>query len=268
MYARTLVLAAALIGAQVLGFSSDGRAELPSTPPIVFDVGHGEIFNPVGDGAGQLSRFYAACSHVAPVSTYDGPITHKSLEGVGVYVLAGPMKELAPQEIIALARFVQGGGGLLVALHVSSPAARLTELFGIVVTNYVVSEPEGRLDDQGQAFQVTRFAPHPVTMGLRSMGVWGTWGLKAEAPAEVVVMTTDHAFVDKDRDGAAGPEEPVAEFGIVAVAHAGHGRVVVVADDAPFIDTYLGREDNASFAANAMAWLAAGGSRGGGGPAH
>lgn len=55
----------------------------------------------------------------------------------------------------------------------------------------------------------------------------------------------------------AGPDDPVARFGIVATANAGSGRVVVVADDAPFINRYLRRDDNASLAANAMAWLVA-----------
>ncbi|NOZ76724.1 MAG: hypothetical protein GXO65_03420, partial [Euryarchaeota archaeon] len=46
-------------------------------------------------------------------------------------------------------------------------------------------------------------------------------------------------------------------YGILAVRDYGRGRVVVVADDAPFTDRFLDEGDNRRLAANIVAWFKA-----------
>jgi hypothetical protein len=50
--------------------------------------------------------------------------------------------------------------------------------------------------------------------------------------------------------------EPVQGFGIVAAGLFGKGKIVVIADDAPFANAFLGRDDNGKLAFNVLKWFA------------
>lgn len=222
----------------------------------VFDGSHQEIFSPVSRGELDYSdfadRFAAAGSAVAINSE---KITSQALEGVRTYVVAGPTQEPGPHEIAALNSFVSNGGNLLVLLHISSPAARLTESFGILVSNFVLADREGNIEGQAQDFLVTRFADHPVTKGLGKIAVYGTWGLMAEKRSVEVATTSEKAWADLNRDRKFDPGEPEARFGIIAVSAYGNGKVVVVADDAPFSNRFIGEADNSALADNIVGWF-------------
>lgn len=222
----------------------------------VFDGSHNEIFSPVNKGELDYSdfadMFKAAGSDVAVSS---GSISAQSLEGVRTYVIAGPTKALGMHELDVMRSFVEKGGNLLVLLHISSPVAYLTEDFGILVSNFVLGEQEGNIDGRAEDFLVTRFTPHPVTKGLKKIAVYGTWGLKAQTKATEVATTSDKAWADINRDRKYDEGEPIGKFGIIAVSGVGSGKVVVVADDAPFANRFLGEADNNRLAGNIIGWF-------------
>ncbi len=222
----------------------------------VFDGSHSEIFSPVNRGeldySGFADKFNAAGSTVA---INREKITQQTLEGVRSYVIAGPTEELGPHEMAALHSFVSKGGNLLVLLHISSPVARLTESFGILVSNFVLAEQSGNIGGQPQDFHVTRFTDHPVTKGLTKIAVYGTWGLMAEKKSIEVAATSDKAWADLNRDRKLDEGEPVASFGIIAISGYGSGKVVVVADDAPFANKFLKEADNGRLADNLVGWF-------------
>ena len=241
--------------------SGDARPEASATAlsapgMTVFDGSHKEIFSPVNRGeldySGFADRFASAGSSVA---VNLGEITPQALEGVSTYIIAGPTQELAPHEMAALHSFVNRGGNLLVLLHISSPVARLTESFGILVSNFVLAEREGNIEGQAQDFHVTRFTDHPVTNGLARVAVYGTWGLMAERKSVEVATTSDKAWADLNRDRKFDEGEPVARFGIIAISGYGNGKVVVVADDAPFSNRFIGVADNGRLADNIVGWF-------------
>lgn len=223
---------------------------------VVFDASHGEIFSPVKKGPLNYTDFSGSLKKKgAEVSQNSGKVTLQSLAGVKTYVIAGPTKPLGGDEASAILDFVENGGNLLILLHISPPVAELTESFGILVTNFVISEPEGTIKGKSQDFYVTRFTKHPVTGGLKKLAVYGTWGLMAEQGAEVVASTSEKAWADTNRNRAFDKDEPVQAFGIVAVKTHGKGKVAVVADDAPFANQFFKEADNRKLADNIMRWF-------------
>jgi len=225
---------------------------------VAFDMAHNEIFSPENDGKLHYSTFYKGFKKAgAKTSVNMRLVTPEILKGLDAYVVAGPASPFITPEIIALQGFVHDGGSLLVLLHISSPVARLTESFGIVVSNFVISEKKNTIEGKSQDFFVTDLAPSPVTKGLKKIAVFGTWGLMAERNAKVVARTSDKAWADLNRNRTQEKDEPVQSFGIVAVKKFGAGRVIVVADDAPFANSFINTGDNSRFTKNIINWFKA-----------
>jgi hypothetical protein len=223
----------------------------------VFDASHAEIFSPLKGGPLQYGAFFDRFAENGGAIVNDGPITPKALDGIRTYVIAGPAMDVTRDDIVVLQSFVRSGGNLLVLLHIAPPVARLTESFGIVVSNFVIAEQENIIGDQPQDFKVKRFTSHPLTEGLSSVAVYGSWGLMAEkgSRAEVVASTSDKAWADFNRNRALDEDEPLMSYGVIAVAEYGAGKVVVVADDAPFANKFTEEADNSRLAANIIEWF-------------
>ncbi len=226
----------------------------------VFDFSHAEIFSPVANGELDYTSFHEMIKASGVTTTVNtDTITSKRLSGVKTYVIAGPAMGFTEQEGTALRNFVNNGGNLLILAHIAPPVAPITNMFGILISNFVVGEQTNTIDGRAQDFFVTKFSEHPVTSGVEKVAVYGSWGLMAEPKAgsstALVASTSDKAFADLNRNRALNEGEPVQEFGIIATGGLGKGKVVVVADDAPFTNKFLGQADNRKLAANIIGWL-------------
>ncbi|HEY4706768.1 MAG TPA: DUF4350 domain-containing protein [Thermodesulfobacteriota bacterium] len=226
----------------------------------VFDFSHAEIFSPVANGELDYTSFHEMIkASGATTAVNTETVTSKRLSGVKTYVIAGPAMSFTEQEGTALKNFVKNGGNLLILAHISPPVAPLTNMFGILISNFVVAEQNNTIEGRSQDFLVTKFSEHPVTTGIEKIAVYGTWGLMTEpktgSAAVIVASTSEKAFADLNRNRALSEGEPVQEFGIIAVGGLGKGKVVVVADDAPFTNKFLGQADNRKLASNIIGWL-------------
>jgi hypothetical protein len=227
-----------------------------AAPTTLFDLAHSEIFSPVKDGPLNYSSFYNAMKQSGEeVGVNKEPVTAARLARVKTYIVAGPVQPFTQDEVLALESFVKKGGNLLVLLHISPAVAQLTNTFGIVVSNFTIAETTGLIDNKSQDFFVTNFGAHPVASGLEKIAVYGTWGLMTNEPAMTVAATTSKAWADMDRNRKFDKGEPQQEFGIVAVTEFGKGKVVVVADDAPFANKFIGQVDNRRLADNIIRWF-------------
>ncbi len=226
---------------------------------VAFDRTHDEIFSPVGDGPMDYSTFYEVLKELGgePFLNSSG-VTQDVLSRVDLYVIAGPAKEFSHAEFQPLSKYVYEGGNLLVLMHISSPVARLTEVFGIIVSNFVIAEDAVQIGGKAQDFYVTRFKEHPVTKGLKKVAVFGTWGLMTEGRATVLASTSEKAWADLNRNHRFDDGEPVAVFGIIAVSDFGLGKVLVVADDSLFANGSIGEADNMAHVRNIIGWFKGG----------
>lgn len=242
-----------------LSASVSDAKEAVKKQKVVFDASHAEIFSPLKEGPLNYSNFAKLIEekHGAKVTVNGKPITKEVLKGVNAYIIAGPMKPLADDEISALNEYVKKGGSLLVMLHISSPAARLTEGFGIVVSTAVIAESEDLIEGQPQDFLVKRFpVKHPVNSGLAGIALYGSWALMTDPQAaKLAAVTSEKAWADMNRNRKYDEGEPSQSFGVIAIANPGKGKVAVVADDAPFANSFLGIADNSLLASNIMNWF-------------
>jgi hypothetical protein len=223
---------------------------------VLFDTSHTVVFQPQSEESLGLKSFLSLFEQRGrKVSVGKAPITAKSLASLDTLILPGPMRPFEKGEIDLIDSFVRGGGSLVVLLHISSPVARLTERFGIIVSNMVISEHENLSKGQSQDFFVKDIRPHPVTKGIHSIALLGTWGLIADEGATIIASTTERAWGDGNRNRVYDEGEPMLKVGVVAVAEPGKGKVVVIADDAPLANAFLAMGDNLALARNIVEWV-------------
>lgn len=70
----------------------------------------------------------------------------ENLSQAKALIISGPFKPLSEKEIDVLKDYVKEGGGLFVMLHISSPAQKLFETFGVEITKGAISEKENFLN--------------------------------------------------------------------------------------------------------------------------
>lgn len=223
---------------------------------VYFDVSHRVIFQPDSDKKLGLKSFVSLFEKKGAKVYIKAPDFNGAKElRPDLIVLPGTMMEYSPKEIDQIENFVNAGGNLLVLLHIAPTLARVTERFGIVLSNAVISETENLLDGKSQDFYAKDIVPHPVTKGVSSVALYGTWGMMAEKGAKIVAYTGDNAYPDFNRNRVRDENEPGIKVGVVAVSEHGSGKVVVVADDAPLANAFLGMGDNLKLAENIVSWL-------------
>ncbi|MEK9137929.1 MAG: DUF4350 domain-containing protein [Bacteroidota bacterium] len=225
----------------------------------LFDRAHGELFGPTGSHPLDCSTFASLFKEEGYViKTQDRAITPDALRGVSVLIISGAFKDLAVSEVDVIERYVRGGGNVIVLLHVSSPVARLTERFGIIVSNATVYETdkEAQIDEKPYNFFVSRFHSHPIVSGVKRMAVYGSWALMCEGKnARLLAMTSPKAYADITGNKKLDPEDPIQAFGIVASSETDAGKVLVVADDTVLSNGFITEVDNIRLARNIVRWL-------------
>jgi ABC-2 type transport system permease protein len=165
-----------------------------------------------------------------------------------VVIVAGPARPLSPAEALALQRFVQGGGGLLVA----APSRELGEALGATGLEAVLAsdglglpgaiaiDPPSALRDQaGLLLVVEGYADHPINAGFR--GVRPTLWFQPRAVAVAdgarpLVSASPESWGETDLFAA--PEKQEADLaGPVALAALGSRHAVIAIGSAESFST-------------------------------
>ena len=176
-------------------------------------------------------------------------------------------------EINAIVRFVSEGGGLMIITdhtncyfhaHILEPL--LTEL-GLESSKDTACDRYGNTLSAGNGWlKVSRFEKHPITDQLRFLGTQ-TGGTVDKRFA--VAFTSEDAWPDNwictpyfegMTPGFYGNfmqdlDEPTGKLGVVLAKEHGKGRIVVVADQNIFSDTFLNYADNYKLWLNSFSWL-------------
>jgi len=251
---------------------------------IVFTAGHGERA-PGGDADsyGRLAGALAAENYVpAGHSLLDGPLPPET----DVVLVAGPKHDFLVAELDELARYLKGGGGVLLLLD---PAplpnlARFLASMGIRLgDDFVVDREKRVLGTDGLAAVVELFkrgnpvsdpSAHPIESGVVLPSA-RTVDVGAEVPgvdAESIARTARSAWAMADPGRARRGEEPspahhdtLGSASVVVMAQVGstgdgtahrRGRLVVVGDSDFASDAYLDLLGNRDLALNAVEWAA------------
>lgn len=222
----------------------------------IFDISHHVIFQPDSEKPLGLKKFvnlFESMGSKAVLSEKN--ISPETLSRADVLIIPGSMRAYSKEEIDRIQLYVIEGGSLLVLLHIAPTLARVTERFGIILSNFVVSESINTIGGQSQDFYAKDIASHPVTKGIKSVALYGAWALLTEGNAKTVVSTSARAWGDINRNRMFDGGEPAQKFGLIAATDFGKGKVVVVADDAPLANAFIGEADNMGLAKNIINWL-------------
>lgn len=226
-----------------------------AAPKVLFDNGHGERFQVQEEGPLQLSGLAGVFQAAGlQIGTVDQPLSDATLAGAQALVISGAFTPLHPNEVEAVARFIENGGKVAIMLHIAPPMASLLDRLQVSYTNGVVQERENVIEGDLLRFRVTRFKSHPVLTGIQDFSVHGAWGLINQSDsARVIAATGQQAWIDLDQDQKQAKEE-TASFGLVIAGEIGKGAFLVFGDDAIFQNKFL-EGNNKTLAANLAAWL-------------
>ncbi|NIQ97588.1 MAG: DUF4350 domain-containing protein [Desulfuromonadales bacterium] len=222
---------------------------------VLFDQGHGQMFTIDKDEPLHLARlagvFRQAGAEVQALST---SIDAEALAGIDVLVSSGPFRPFSPPEIAALEEFVEGGGRFVLMLHIAPPARGVLDRLGLAYSNGVVRERENVIGGNPLDFFVDDLATHPVTEGLETFALYGSWALRPrDERTAPLARTSGRSWVDLDGDKKLGDADAVQAFVVAAHGSRGKGAFVVFADDAVFQNRFL-EAQNLELAKNLARW--------------
>jgi ABC-type uncharacterized transport system involved in gliding motility auxiliary subunit len=278
-YAGRRLVVAALPEEQLVGGIL--RAVRGQQRRLVFTTGHGER-TPGGssESYGRLTSALAA-ENYAPegASLLDGPVP----SGTDVLVIAGPKHDFLPPELEAVARYLKGGGGVLMLLD-PAPLPNLSRLLASMGLrlgdDFIVDRERRVLNTDGLAAVVELFkrgnpvsdpASNPIESGVvlpsaRSVDVVGEVpGIDAESLARTAPSAwtmADAARARRGEEPSEGAHDTQGSASVVVSAEVGageehpRGRLVVIGDADFASDAYLDLLGNRDLALNAMAWVA------------
>jgi len=227
-----------------------------AAPAMLIDQSHEQRFLIENEGPLHLSVFSAILKAEGfSVKSSSAALTDDLLKGIDAVVISGPFKNIDPQEVDVLLRFLESGGRLAVMLHIGAPFSDLLQRLEVDFTNYVLSEQENIIDADPRNFQVKALNTNLLFESMDYFSLYGGWALMSTAPsARIVASTSPKGWVDLNGDKKLSKGDIVQAFGVVAVGEVGAGRFVVFGDDAIFQNRFLD-ESNRQLAKNLSRWL-------------
>lgn len=222
---------------------------------VYFDQAHGQRFVIERDGELELSQFAQLWREQQfRVSSSATEITAAELRAVNAVVISGAFTPYSATELTALYDFVDGGGVLIVTLHVGPLNGLLLNRFGVGVSNGVVIEQNRRLNSSGSDFVAIAKGAHPLTRELDTVAIYGGWALNPSREATILFATSEAAWMDLNRNRRFDAGEPQWAYAMGLVRPVGAGYVVVFGDDAIFQNRFL-QQQNKQLAENLVAWV-------------
>jgi len=230
-----------------------------AAPRILFDEGHAQAFK-VGDtGELQLSTFAELFREAGgEVVAGSSPLNAQHLKNTQALVISGPFKPLTSEEIDAVLDFVRGGGRLAVMLHIGPPLSGLLKRLGVLHSNGVIQEQVNVIEGDALNFRAQIVSPHPVTSGLETFSLYGSWALLPEGKqTEILARSSEQSWVDLNGNRQHDASDAQQAFAVLVHGRLGQGEYLVFADDAIFQNRFL-HGDNLTLARNLATWLLAG----------
>lgn len=164
-----------------------------------------------------------------------------------VAFVLSPDQRYRPTELARVTDFVERGGTLVVADDYGPHSNDLLRSVGTSARLDGRPLYDVRSNYRSSAMPVaTPVDGHPFVAGVESVTL--NYGTAVDpGDATPLVETSEHAYLDADRDGEFGQNETLDNRTVATVESVGDGRVVVVGDSSAFINAMLDRPGNRAF---------------------
>lgn len=246
--------AALLMAAVTLLFSTVTAMAGGNGVQILFDQGHNQRFLIEEKGDLQLSGFAEIVrGKGASVTSTTKILDDGVLKNMTSLVISGPFASLRPEEVDAVARFIERGGRLAAMLHIGPPLSGLLARLDVFHSNGVLHERNNVIDSDIN-FRITGLPGSPLFAGLPQFSVYGSWALDPGKAGTALAQSSPEAWVDLNGDKVLSTGDAVGVFAVVVSGGLGSGSFIVFGDDAIFQNRYLD-DNNSRLADNLAAWL-------------
>jgi hypothetical protein len=196
-----------------------------------------------------------------------GPLRYDIISQYDVFVLAGNYaskqlpKSLSDSEVNDIVRFVDDGGGLLLAatgwgwVETSGlgidflPTNLVGARFGMIMNGDIIHDPTDKFADADYFPIFHRFAPHPTTEGVSKICVKAPSSLHLQK-GYPVVLGDDDSYAASPKGSLTYP--PGSNPPVMVVGEFGKGRVVYTSE---FVVVAANLCDNLKLAINIFKWL-------------
>jgi hypothetical protein len=245
---------ALLIVAVMLFLSTATAMADGSGAQILFDQGHNQRFLIEEKRDLHLSGFAEIIrSKGAFVTSTTKILDDAALKNVTALVISGPFASLRPEEVDAVARFIERGGRLAAMLHIGPPLSGLLARLDVYHSNGVLHERNNVIDSD-MNFRITGLSGSPLFAGLPHFSVYGSWALDPGKTGTALAKSSPEAWVDLNGDKVLSTGDAVGAFAVVVSGGLGSGSFIVFGDDAVFQNRYLD-DNNSRLADNLAGWL-------------
>jgi hypothetical protein len=210
-------------------------------PRILFDESHGQGGTIDMNRALQLEPNHPeyVLHSFGPEASADrfvaSGLTSDALADYDILAVYCPAMPFSQSELDAVRMFVNNGGGLLLIGNATSPCdfGGLEDNYGFKFIPQVVGAPDNPQD--AHTFVITDIDRVDLTRGVVEIGVnWGGSLQLISGAWRSVARTSSDSWIDANSDGVKDPNETTGPFTYMAYREIGQGRILAIADNAPF----------------------------------
>lgn len=161
-------------------------------------------------------------------------------------ILAGGTAPFMQEETEQLYNYVDNGGKVLILTHIPPKMGMnpLIDKFGFNVSDIILIQ-----ENQSTTVSAEIIESHPLTNDVEKLMLFGCYYIISDGS----VVKCD-CYADRNKDKFPDEDEK-GEYGVVGYKRIGKGEVIVVTDDAVFMDNFIMHGDNKKFAENIAQWM-------------
>lgn len=198
----------------------------------------------------------------------DKPITHEKLKGYDILIILSSNEDYSWSEIDAIEKFVENGGGLLLAVDhwrgkEEFATAGIAKRFGVSFARDVnICDPLNYYTkDAKDIVKISDIKSHAITKNVSSFYYDRGTCIINSGSSNVLANTSSEAWCDDVWDGDWGnvekdPDEITGPFPILSEMTYGKGKIVFIGSRSLFINDWLNSLDNGQLGLNIVNWLA------------
>ena len=191
-----------------------------------------------------------------------GELSYSVLRDYDVLVLASYEEGYSSEEIDAIKKFVENGGGLLLFGDFEYPSNNVARAFDVSFCSEIVAiadDSAEQFSSDNHAILVDDITDHPITEGIDSIGLFFGIPISTYKSGTVLAKTSRNSWADKE-GGDIGTKESTEEggpFDILLAADLGKGRAVFFGGAISFWNmvTVFSDTENLKLFGNMVKWL-------------
>ncbi|KYK29819.1 MAG: hypothetical protein AYK19_19185 [Theionarchaea archaeon DG-70-1] len=231
--------------------------DLPDFFWDVYDWGYSfnNIFEPWGFAFAKLELEQVATVFIKK----EGELSYSTLREYDILVIASFEEDYTSEEMDAIRKFVENGGGLLLLGDFEYPNNSIAQAFDVLFyseTAVIADNKAVTFAGDNHQFYVIDIEEHPITKGVDRIALNFGIPLSSYESGKVLARTSGSSWADKDGLGSKDADEEEGPFDILLAMEVGRGRAVFFGGATSFWNTIvLGEEENLDLLRNAVEWL-------------